>query len=338
MDDKVVKIPLSVFQNRYSISVPPSITQKAEALKKSCSCFESYYDPKMIWEKKLYYKKERSQHNAHTASHTASHTSSHTSYNASHTASHTSYNASHTASQASHTKGRVHIIIPDFSDNSNTKRALIGQLNKLTTKNKDIICEKIKNIIADNSTEEPSRRGEPCRRDEPCRREELFLIILSYIKVYDGDNNLYIGLLEYFDSDFLKNMIDKLWDSYLNNKEWVPPKYIFENNLLLLNNEYELYCDYIKWKKGIHNINVLWIKYKKAEISSLLNNIYTYLTEECIGNPTIHKYILDIFLEQLLKILNKHPDKSIVEKIKALDIKGFDSSTKFLIYNIIENK
>jgi hypothetical protein len=190
----------------------------------------------------------------------------------------------------------------------------------LTTKNKEVICEKIKNIIADNNT------------------EEIFLIILSYIKVYDGNNNLYIGLLEYFDSVFLKNKIDKLWDSYLNNKEWIPPKYIFENNLLLLNNEYELYCDYIKWKRGIHNINVLWIKYKKAEISSLLNNIYTHLTEECFGNPSIHKYIIDIFLEQLFKILKNHPDNRIVEKIKALDIKGFDSSTKFLVYNIIENK
>ena len=314
MDDKVVKIPLSVFQSRYNISVPPSITQKADALKKSCSCFESFYDPKMIWEKKLYYKKEKTLHN---------NSHNNTSYNNS------SHNNSHNTSS---NKGRVHIIIPDFSDNSNTKRALIGQLNKLTIKNKEVICEKIKNIIADNNTDEL------CKRDELCQREELFLIILSYIKVYDGDNNLYIGLLEYFDSAFLKNMIDKLWGSYLNNKEWVPPKYIFDNNLLLLNNEYELYCDYIKWKKGIHNINVLWIKYKKTEISLLLNNIYTYLTEECIGNPAIHKYIIDIFLEQLFKILSKHPDNSIVEKIRALDIKSFDSSTKFLIYNIIENK
>jgi hypothetical protein len=268
MDEKVVKIPLSVFHNRYNIEVPPNIIQKADALKKSCSCFDSFYDPKMIWEKKLYYKKERGSNNTTNHSSYASHApyNSHASY-ASHApynshASHAPYNshASHShqhhssqasqasqhhssqasqhhssyasqhhssqASQASHypnaytssNKGRVHIIIPDFSDNSNTKRSLIGQLNKLTIKNKDVICEKIKNIIADNNT------------------EEIFLIILSYIRVYDGDNNLYIGLLEYFDSAFLKDMIDKRWNSYLQDKEWVPPKYIFENNLLLLNN------------------------------------------------------------------------------------------------------
>ena len=214
-------------------------------------------------------------------------------------------------------KGRVHIIIPDFSDSSNIKRTLIGYLNKLTLKNKDLIYEKIKDIIDNNNT------------------DEVFLIIWSYIKVSTCDNNIYIKLLEYFESEFLNKSINVLWDSYLNNDEWKPPKYIYENNLLLLNNEYELYCDYIKWKKGIHNINIIWIKYKKCEISQLLNNIYDYMIE-CISNPNIHKYIIDIFMEQILKILNNYNDINIVNKIKLLEIKNFESSTKFLIYNIIE--
>lgn len=291
MDDKVIKISLSIFQNRYNNIdvVPDNIIKKADVLKKSCSCFNSFYDPKMIWEKKLYNKKERnSQITANT--------------------------------NIASNKNRVHIIIPDFSDISNTKRALIGYLNKLTAKNKDIICEKIKNIIDNNKT------------------DEIFLIIWSYIKASVIDNNIYIRLLDYFDSTFLNNIIDKLWNEHINNKLWIPPKYIFDNNLLLLNNEYELYCDYIKWKKGIHNINIIWIIYKKDNIPLLLNQIYEYMITECIGNPNIHKYIIDIFLEQIFKILKIYKDKSIVEKIKLLDIKSFDSSTKFLIYNIIENK
>jgi hypothetical protein len=290
MDEKVIKIGLSVFQNRYNnIEVPDSIIKKAEALRKSCSCFNSFYDPKMIWEKKLNNRKEK---NTQILSNSGS----------------------------VNNKNRVHIIIPDFSDISNTKRALIGYLNKLTIKNKDIISEKIKNIIDNNKT------------------EEIFLIIWSYIKGTENDNNIYIKLLEYFDTVFLKNIINKLWDNYINNREWIPPKYIFDNNLLLLNNEYELYCDYIKWKKGIHNMNIIWIKYKTNEISMLLNNIYEYMINECIGISNIHKYIIDIFMEQILKILNNYKDNSIVEKIKQLNIKNFDNSTKFLIYNIIENK
>ena len=286
MDDKVIKIHLSIFLNRYNnIKVSDNIINKAEQLRKTCNCFNSLYDPKMIWEKKLFNKRDKSVLNS------------------------TNIN----------NKGKVHIIIPDFSDISNMKRTLVGYLNKLTVKNKDIIYEKIKEVIVNNSP------------------EEVFLIIWSYIKCSSSDNYIYIKLLDYFHNDFLDNMVNNLWKSYLNNKEWLPPKYIYDNNLLLLNNEYELYCDYIKWKRGIHNLNVIWIKYKSDEISLLLNDIFDNMVE-CISNPNIHKYIIDIFMEQILKILNNHKDASIINKIKMLDIKNFDSSTKFLIYNIIENK
>lgn len=354
MDDKVVKIPLSIFKNRYNIDVPDNILQKAEALKKSCSCFDSFYDPKMIWEKKIYNKKDKPHHASHTQHSSHSQHSHHQQYqphsqhyhNAQHhnAQHHQQYPQQHSQHQSSayagnstgsSVKGRFHIIIPDFSDNSSTKRALIGHLNKLTAKNRDVIYEKIKAIIDANNT------------------EELFLIIWSYIKVCDvsavpsvvppvvpSDDNLYIKLLDYFDNAFLTQMINKLWDNYINQKEWIPPKYIFENNLLLLNNEYELYCDYVKWKKGIHNTNVIWAKYKQSEIPRLLDDIYEYLTNECFGRPHIHKYIIDIFLEQILKVLKSTQTDAyktpIVDKIKSLDIKSFDSSTKFLIYNIIE--
>jgi hypothetical protein len=321
MDEKVIKIGLSVFQGRYNIDVPVNIMNKADALKKSCSCFDSYYDPKMIWEKKLNNKKEKSLHIANN-----------------------------TGTGAATNKGRFHIIIPDFSVNSCTKRALIGYLNKLTAKNKETIYVKIKAIIDNNKSVNGVNgisgiSGVSGTDADLPDLKDIFLSIWSYIKAtdsIDGENNIYIKLLEYFDSAFLTSNIDRLWDSYLVNKEWIPPKYIFENNLLLLNNEYELYCDYIKWKKGVHNLNIIWIKYKPTEISVLLNDIYGYLTEKCIGNPSIHKYIIDIFIEQILKILNncnnKQVVKAMVEKMKLLDVKSFDSSTRFLIYNIIENK
>ena len=287
MDDKVIKIHLSIFLNRYNnIKIPDNIINKAEELRKTCSCFNSLYDPKMIWEKKLFNKREKN---------------------------------GLIGANINNNKGKVHIIIPDFSDISKMKRTLVGYLNKLTVKNKEIIYEKIKEVIVNNLP------------------DEVFLIIWSYIKCSTNDIYIYIKLLDYFDNDYLDNMVDKLWKNYLNNKEWLPPKYIYDNNLLLLNNEYELYCDYIKWKRGIHNLNIMWIKYKSDEVSLLLNDIFDNMVE-CISNPNIHKYIIDIFMEQILKILNNRKDVSIINKIKSLDIKNFDSSTKFLIYNIIENK
>ena len=111
MDVKVVKINLSVFQSRYNIDVPENILNKAETLRKSCSCFNSFYDPKMIWEKKLNNKKEKS---LQIANNTAAGVGA--------------------SSITGSNKGRFHIIIPDFSDTSCIKRTLIGYLNKLTSK------------------------------------------------------------------------------------------------------------------------------------------------------------------------------------------------------------
>ena len=117
----------------------------------------------------------------------------------------------------------------------------------------DNIYEKIKEIISLNNN-----------------IEDVFMIIWNYIKT--SDNEIYINLLSLFDKGYLETMIDNLWDNYINNKEWDPPKYIYENNLLILNDEYEMYCEYTKWKRGINNINKIWIKYKHEHLIILLNN------------------------------------------------------------------
>mgnify|MGYP000014540043 FL=1 len=192
---------------------------------------------------------------------------------------------------------------------------MIGNLNKLSIKNKDNIYEKIKEIISLNNN-----------------IDDVFMIIWNYIKT--SDNEIYINLLSLFDKGYLETMIDNLWDNYINNKEWNPPKYIYENNLLILNDEYEMYCEYTKWKRGINNINKIWIKYKHEHLIILLNNIADYIL--IIYNTSIYKYIIDILLEQLYKILSVIKYKSIIDKIKSIDIQNLDNSTKFFIYNIIE--
>ena len=94
-----------------------------------------------------------------------------------------------------------------------------------------------------------------------------------------------------------------------------------------------MYCDYIKWKKNIHNMNKVWAKYKNEELIVLLNNIFEHVIN--IINEDVHKYIIDILLEQIYKLLSIKKYPEIIDKIKNIDIKNFDSSTKFFIYNII---
>jgi len=279
MTEQIVKINFLEFQDKYNkIScIPQDILLKVSQLKEKYTCFSSFYDPKMILAKKVYTKKEKDGDN--------------------------------------NNKKRFHIIIPNFTNNSIVKRNLIGHLNKLTVKNKDIIYEKIKNIVIENNN------------------EEFFTLIWGYIKI--NDDIIYIDILSFFEKDFYDEMIEKLWKDYNENEQWKPPQYIYDNNLLLLNDEYELYCNYIKWKKCTHNINKAWTIVKKNEIPELINRIYDYMYI-IINEETVHKYIIDIFMEQIYKFLKIEKSIDVVNKIKSLDIKNYNTTTKFIIYNIVE--
>jgi len=279
MSEQIIKINIEEFKKEYenATEIPANILEKAIEVKNTYSCFNSFYDPKMIWAKKIYNNKDK-------------------------------YNKPKA-------KNRVHIIIPEFSKTSETKRCLIGYLNKLSHKNKDLIYDKIREIISN------------CENTD-----DAFSIIWNYIKTSDDD--IYCNIIDLFDKEYITANINAQWDNYLNNKVWNPPPYVYENNLLLLNDEYDMYCEYIKWKKGIHNMNKVWAKYKNDELIVLLNNICDHIYS--LMDSNVYKYILDILLEQIYKLLciKKYPD--IIDKIKNIDIKKFDSSTKFFIYNIIE--
>lgn len=279
----VMNVPLSTFQIAYkgkSISdVPQSIIAKAQQFKETFSCFKTYYDPKMIWEKKRFTKKDR---------------------------------------QVAKPKNRFHIILHDFTDTSINKRQLMGLLNKLTENNKSTIYIKIQTILEKNNN------------------EEFFLLVWSYIKT--NDNDLYMNILHLFDNAFLKESIDKLWEAYIQDKGWLPPDYVFENNLLLLNDDYEMYCDYVKWKQEIHNLNSIWVKLGK-DINCLLHNIYEYFTmyiEKRTEHTHVYRYIIDVFLEQMQRLLKHVANTEIINKIRQLNIQDFESSSKFLIYDILE--
>jgi len=212
-------------------------------------------------------------------------------------------------------KNRFHIIIPDFTDDSKLKRKITGLLNKLTTKNKSTIYDNIKELINTNN------------------KDNIFELVWEYVK--SNDNNLYTNVLTFFNDDFLKDKIDYKWNKYIKNKEWDPPNTIYDNNILLLNDEYDLYCDYVKWKKQINNLNNLWIKFKINELNILQDELFNHTTK-ILQDNTSYKHILDIFLEQLYKILNITKNNDIIGKIKKIDIQKFNNSTKFLLYNILD--
>jgi len=277
-DYNIIRYDLQTFRDIYAHfskqSLSDNLIEKANHYKKNFSCFNSFYNPKMVWEKKNFNKKEKQP------------------------------------------KNRYHIIIHDFTDESLVKRQLIGYLNKLTIKNHDVIYAKLKDIISTHNN------------------VEFFLVVWSYIKT--ADNELYLKILDFFDKNIVDVQIEKLWNSYIDNKEWMPTQQILENDVLKINDEYDMFCDYSKWKKEVQNINKAWIILKK-DVDILLADIFEYFCEYMHQEKT-YKHVFDILLEQIDKILKHHINLDIIEKVKILDINKFESSTKFLIYNIIEKK
>lgn len=199
------------------------------------------------------------------------------------------------------------------------KRKILGLLNKITTKNKLSLYDNIKEIIKTNDN------------------QNVIEIIWEYIKL--NENDLYNNILSFFDKDFSDNYIDSKWKKYIELREWDPPKSFYDNDILLLNDEYDLYCDYVKWKKNVNNINNIWLKFKFNEIETLLYSLLDY-TIVIIKENKVYKHIIDIYLDQILKILSATKTPDVINKIREIDNSKFNSSTKFIIYNILdlENK
>jgi hypothetical protein len=214
-DYNIIHYDISKFREIYSTNfhhpVPDILLEKVDQYKKNFSCFNSFYDPKMVWEKKKFTKKERQP------------------------------------------KNRYHIIIHDFTDESMVKRQLIGYLNKLSIKNFETIYAKLKEIISLHDN------------------QEFFSVVWSYIKT--TDNELYLKIIDFFNHEMKDLEIDKLWQSYIDNKEWKPPLQVLENDILRCNDEYDMFCNYSKWKKEVNNMNRAWIILKK-DIDTLLDNIF----------------------------------------------------------------
>lgn len=282
MDDSIIKIDFSFFEEKYheTKEIPDNIIKKSEELKNNYDCFKSYYDPKMIWMKKNYVKKDKQYP----------------------------------------VKNKFHIIIPDFNDDSKFKRKIIGLLNKLTDKNKYTIYYGIKEIINTNND-----------------KNMIFDILWEYNK--NNYKEINIDIFNFLSKETLCSHIDAKWNNYISNKEWNPPDFIYDNDILLIDDKYDIYCDYIKWKKNTSNLNKLWIKFKLEDIDILAEQILEFVLN-IIDNSSAYKHIIDIFLEQLIQIISAKKNINIINKIKNIDLKNINNSTKFLIYNIldIENK
>lgn len=216
---------------------------------------------------------------------------------------------------------KLHIISANYTENDQIKKSWLGILNKLSEKNKEQYKNKIIDFLKSNVEID---------------RNDLFISVWDFIK--RSPEELYIDILRLFDM----SMIDDKWDKYVKNNEWYPTDVILNNNVLSSNdNIYDVYCEYVMWKKHIKNINIGWcIIFKKCnclERMDVLLLLLIDLFEKYKSKQQSHRHIIDFVLEQILNICNYHINTTIISKLRENNKDViFQSSSKFIMMDIFE--
>jgi hypothetical protein len=213
---------------------------------------------------------------------------------------------------------RLYIITSDFTEDSKIKKQFTGYLNKLTDSNKDIVLPKIKELLQNEAI-----------------HNIVYDIVWDFIK--KQSKNIYNDILEYFDKDITTTYLQE----YIDNKQWYPPAYVFDNNLLTSNEElYDMYCEYVKWKKTISNLNktLCIISNDNINYDRLMEDFFS-LIEETIHNIN-QRHVLHFALEQIQIIIqsSKVNKNKYIDKLNCINVNDLESSCKFLIIDILDGR
>jgi len=159
-------------------------------------------------------------------------------------------------------KARPHIIYIDFSDDAKCKKEFISYLNKLTDVNKDTIYNKISSFINQVNND---------------ILNSLFDVLINFIK--SSNNNIYIEVLYLFEKDYIETNITNYYNNYLKEKEWLPSLISSNYKSIFDDENYDVYCEYVKLKKStISMIKALCIILKKINkiniIEEIIENIF----------------------------------------------------------------
>jgi len=192
-------------------------------------------------------------------------------------------------------------------------------MNKLTESNALTILPQIEQEIS-NSTQ----------------KDVLYKIIWNFIE--NSSDKKYIQLLKYYDKEYNFNHFKK----YISENQWYPSEFILNKNILnLKEDEYDIYCQYVKWKKQQINTLRAWCNFwKKDDVTEnferLIESVFNHLEQVIVNISKERKHILDYYFEFLYIIINRDQHKKYSERIQQLPIANLESSSKFLLKNLLE--
>ena len=216
---------------------------------------------------------------------------------------------------------RLYIISSNFSKEENLKKSFTSCLNKLSEENKTKMYDKIVGIA--NSTKSDDKNI-------------LYEILWNFIK--QSPDKLYIQLLQkVYDEDFLTRQFDK----YVVEKMWFPPEYILNQNIYgLQDDKYDIYCNYVKWKKmSINSIkawNMILVKNKVNLYEKLYDDVLDLLRTTYVSNYKKRKHVFDYCIDKLYLMMSYTKNEKVLQDIRLFELDSLEMSSKFLIKNILE--
>lgn len=213
-------------------------------------------------------------------------------------------------------KNRLYIITSDFTESTKIKKQFTSYLNKLTETNFEALYPKIKELLASI--------------DDKTLITSMYSTVWDFIK--KSPSELYVNILHFFEQALTQEYIE----GYINDKQWYPPDYAFSQHLFTSNPEmYDKYCEYVKWRSNEKNVikTILNIGTTAKYLDKLLSDLYDLFFDNLYNQHT--KHIVHFALEQIYSILQSHSNKTIKDNLKQVDTKTLESSSKFILMDIL---
>lgn len=219
---------------------------------------------------------------------------------------------------------RPRIGVKELSIEAITRKEFMSLMNKLTVNNKNTILKSLKNMIRLEYT-------------------DLYIeIIWDLMQRASEFRNIYFEVLKIFSTESLIKKWNNLWDAYYVQRSWMPAEHILNDN-----EDYDEFCDFVKWKKrAIASIHVWIMLYEKGIVAiNIIDTLIKEIVNDCTQEFEKVNYNTkksDSLLEQILILVNftkTEQDDHIIELIKKWLplVDKLKSSSRFKLYDINEH-
>tara|TARA_Y100000389_G_scaffold186336_1_gene206598 strand:+ start:3551 stop:4363 length:813 start_codon:yes stop_codon:yes gene_type:complete len=212
---------------------------------------------------------------------------------------------------------KLHYVSSDTSTSPSMK-SFKGLLNKISSSNVDALLLKIQVFIHDTQED----------------KSELIDTLMCFVKKDKTLIDNYYQIFLLFDKEIQQQNIKRIWNDFIENKEWdIPDKYK-EHDVYAVNYNYDLFCDFKKWSSNIIGFIHFWKLYDDREKNKCISDLLVNSILDYIHNNTEYKrHMIDIFLEELY-VLDYRENSGL----KSIDLKRIPSSSKFKIEKLIVNE